>query len=86
VPEDERAAMLAALDCVDAVTVFDEDTPDQAIRAVRPDVLVKGQDYRLGTVVGREFVESYGGKVELLPLVPDRSTSSLVERIRTQSR
>jgi len=85
VPQEERAAMLAALDCVDAVTVFDEDTPDEVIRAVRPDVLVKGQDYRLGTVVGREFVESYGGKVELLPLVPDRSTSSLVERIR-QSR
>jgi D-beta-D-heptose 7-phosphate kinase/D-beta-D-heptose 1-phosphate adenosyltransferase len=82
VPEGERAAMLAALDCVDAVTVFDEDTPEEAIRSVRPDVLVKGQDYRLGEVVGREFVESTGGRVELLPLVPDRSTSSLVERIR----
>jgi D-beta-D-heptose 7-phosphate kinase/D-beta-D-heptose 1-phosphate adenosyltransferase len=82
VPEGERAAMLAALDCVDAVTVFDEDTPLEAIRCVRPDVLVKGQDYKLGEVVGRDLVESWGGRVELLPLVPDRSTSSLVERIR----
>jgi D-beta-D-heptose 7-phosphate kinase/D-beta-D-heptose 1-phosphate adenosyltransferase len=82
VPEAERAAMLAALDCVDAVTIFDEDTPEEAIRSVRPDVLVKGQDYALAEVVGRELVESYGGRVELLPLVPDRSTSSLVERIR----
>ena len=82
VPESERAVMLAALDCVDAVTVFDEDTPLEAIRAVRPDVLVKGQDYRVDEVVGRDLVESWGGRVELLPLVPDRSTSSLVERIR----
>jgi D-beta-D-heptose 7-phosphate kinase/D-beta-D-heptose 1-phosphate adenosyltransferase len=82
VPETERAAMLAALDCVDAVTVFDEDTPLEAIRCVRPDVLVKGADYKVDEVVGRELVESYGGHVELLPLVPDRSTSSLVERIR----
>jgi D-beta-D-heptose 7-phosphate kinase/D-beta-D-heptose 1-phosphate adenosyltransferase len=82
VPEAERAAMLAALDCVDAVTIFDEDTPIEAIRCVRPDVLVKGADYKIGEVVGRAFVESCGGKVELLPLVPDRSTSSLVERIR----
>jgi D-beta-D-heptose 7-phosphate kinase/D-beta-D-heptose 1-phosphate adenosyltransferase len=86
VPEAERGAMLAALDCVDAVTVFDEDTPLETIRCVRPDVLVKGQDYRLGEVVGRDFVEANGGRVELLPLVPDRSTSSLVERIRGAAR
>jgi len=82
VSEGDRAAVLAALDAVDAVTVFDEDTPLEAIRAVRPDVLVKGQDYRLADVVGRDLVESWGGRVELLPLVPGRSTSSLVERIR----
>jgi D-beta-D-heptose 7-phosphate kinase/D-beta-D-heptose 1-phosphate adenosyltransferase len=82
VPEAERAAMLAALDCVDAVAIFDEDTPEETIRLVRPDVLVKGQDYRLAEVVGRELVEAHGGRVELLPLVPDRSTSGLVERIR----
>ena len=82
VPAAERVAMLAALECVDAVTVFDEDTPEEILRAVRPDVLVKGQDYQLSGVVGRDIVESYGGRVVLLPLVQGRSTSSLVERIR----
>jgi D-beta-D-heptose 7-phosphate kinase/D-beta-D-heptose 1-phosphate adenosyltransferase len=81
----ERAAMVAALECVDAVTLFDEDTPDALLHLVRPDILVKGQDYQLTQVVGREFVESYGGRVELLPLVQGRSTSDLVARIRTRT-
>jgi D-beta-D-heptose 7-phosphate kinase/D-beta-D-heptose 1-phosphate adenosyltransferase len=85
VPATERAAMLAALDCVDAVTVFDEDTPEETIRAILPDVLVKGQDYRLSDVVGRALVEAHGGRVELVQLVPDLSTSNLVERIRGAS-
>ena len=79
--ERERAAMLAALGCVDAVTIFDEDTPRDAILAVSPDVLVKGQDYRIGEVVGRELVESRGGSVVLVPLVPDKSTTALIDRI-----
>jgi D-beta-D-heptose 7-phosphate kinase/D-beta-D-heptose 1-phosphate adenosyltransferase len=85
VPETERAALLAALDCVDAVTIFDEDTPEEVIREVRPDVLVKGQDYRLDQVVGRDLVEAAGGRVELVPLLPDRSTSGLIDRIRNGS-
>ena len=82
VPEAERAALLAALSFVDAVTIFDEDTPLETLKAVRPNVLVKGADYRPDQIVGRELVESYGGRVELVGLIPDKSTSALVERIR----
>jgi D-beta-D-heptose 7-phosphate kinase/D-beta-D-heptose 1-phosphate adenosyltransferase len=81
IEERERAAMLAALDCVDAVTIFDEDTPLEVIEAVRPHVLVKGQDYRIGQVVGRERVEAAGGSVVLVPLVPGKSTTALIDRI-----
>jgi len=81
VPQADRAALLAALDCVDAVVIFDEDTPLETIAAIRPDVLVKGQDYQPHEVVGRELVESYGGRLELVPLLPEHSTSALVDRI-----
>lgn len=81
VSERERAAMLAALDCVDAVTVFVEDTPAELLQAVRPDVLVKGQDYRAEQVVGRDLVESSGGCVVLVPLVPGKSTTALIDQI-----
>src|SRR5262249_38247361 len=80
-PEVERAAVLGALGCVDAVVVFDEDTPLRLIEAVRPDGLAKGADYRVEQVVGRELVEAAGGRVALIPLVEDRSTTALVERI-----
>jgi D-beta-D-heptose 7-phosphate kinase/D-beta-D-heptose 1-phosphate adenosyltransferase len=83
--QGERAALLAALACVDAVTIFDEDTPLEALQAVRPDVLVKGQDYRIEQVVGRDFVEEYGGRVVLIPLVPAKSTTALINRIVTDS-
>jgi len=82
VPQAERAALLAALSYVDAVTVFDEDTPLETLKAVRPHVLVKGADYRPDQIVGRELVESNGGRVALVPLVPEKSTSALLERIR----
>jgi len=85
VHEDERAALLAALDCVDAVTIFDEDTPLETLEKVLPDVLVKGQDYKIDEVVGRELVESRGGRVELVPLLAEHSTSELLERIRRGS-
>jgi D-beta-D-heptose 7-phosphate kinase/D-beta-D-heptose 1-phosphate adenosyltransferase len=81
VPEAERASLLAALDCVDAVTLFGEDTPEELIRELRPDVLAKGQDYRIDQVVGRDIVEAEGGRVELVPLLPERSTSGLIDRI-----
>jgi D-beta-D-heptose 7-phosphate kinase / D-beta-D-heptose 1-phosphate adenosyltransferase len=82
VPEAERAALLAALECVSAVTVFEEDTPLATIERLRPDVLVKGADYRIDQVVGREAVEAAGGRVALVALLPERSTTDLVERIR----
>jgi D-beta-D-heptose 7-phosphate kinase/D-beta-D-heptose 1-phosphate adenosyltransferase len=67
---------------VDVVTIFEEDTPLAVLQAVKPQVLVKGADYRPSEVVGRELVEAAGGRVEIVPLMPDKSTSSLVERIR----
>jgi D-beta-D-heptose 7-phosphate kinase/D-beta-D-heptose 1-phosphate adenosyltransferase len=82
VPERQRVAMLTALEFVDAVTVFEEDTPLELIRHVKPDVLVKGQDYRAEVVVGRDVVESLGGRVTLVPLLPEYSTSELIDRIR----
>ena len=82
VPQTERAALLAALACVDAVTVFDEDTPLATIEAVRPHILVKGADYKPEQVVGREVVEANGGRVALVPLLPQKSTSALVARIK----
>jgi D-beta-D-heptose 7-phosphate kinase/D-beta-D-heptose 1-phosphate adenosyltransferase len=82
VPEADRAALLAALACVDAVTVYPEDTPLATLALVRPHVLVKGQDYTREQVVGRELVEASGGRVALVPLLPQKSTSALVERIR----
>jgi D-beta-D-heptose 7-phosphate kinase/D-beta-D-heptose 1-phosphate adenosyltransferase len=82
VAEHDRAAMLGALACVDAVTIFDEDTPLECIRCVQPEVLVKGQDYRIDEVVGRDIVEAGGGRVVLAPLLPDYSTTALLARTR----
>jgi rfaE bifunctional protein nucleotidyltransferase chain/domain len=79
---EDRAALLAALAVVDLVIVFEEDTPERLIRAVRPDVLVKGGDWAPDQIVGREFVESSGGRVLSIPLRPGYGTSALVQRIR----
>jgi D-beta-D-heptose 7-phosphate kinase/D-beta-D-heptose 1-phosphate adenosyltransferase len=77
----ERARLLAALQCVDYVTIFAELTPLALIQALKPDVLVKGGDYTLDTVVGREVVESYGGRVELVPFVDGVSTTGIISNI-----
>jgi D-beta-D-heptose 7-phosphate kinase/D-beta-D-heptose 1-phosphate adenosyltransferase len=79
--EHERAHILAALSCIDYVVLFDEDTPLELIDMLRPDILVKGGDYTPETVVGREAVERYGGRVELIDLVDGRSTTNIIERI-----
>jgi D-beta-D-heptose 7-phosphate kinase/D-beta-D-heptose 1-phosphate adenosyltransferase len=79
VPEAERAALVEALGCVDAVALFDEDTPLRLIQELVPDVLVKGADYTLDRVVGRDVVEAAGGRVALAPLLPGHSTSRLIE-------
>jgi rfaE bifunctional protein nucleotidyltransferase chain/domain len=81
VPQDDRAIVIAALACVDAVTFFDEDTPRELIAALLPDILVKGGDYDAATVVGRAEVEAAGGRVAILPLVEGRSTSDLIRRV-----
>ena len=80
--EQERAYVLAALEDVDAVVVFSQDTPLELIRRLRPDVLVKGGDYTRDTVVGADDVESWGGRVVLVPLVPGQSTTSIIEKLR----
>ncbi len=81
-----RAEVLAALEAVDLVVVFDEDTPEKLIARVKPTVLVKGGDYKREEVVGREIVEALGGEVILIDLVPGHSTSAMVERSRAPKR
>ena len=80
VPEADRARVLAALAAVDCVVVFDQDTPLELIRHLRPDVLVKGADYDRSAIVGADEVEGWGGKVVRVPLVPGRSTTDLARR------
>ena len=82
IPEQDRVELLEALVCVDRVVLFGEDTPERLIRDVAPDVLVKGGDWPLEQIVGRDFVESRGGRVLAVPLREGLSTTRLVERIR----
>jgi len=82
-PEHERAEVLAALACVDAVVVFDEDDPQQIISRLQPDVLVKGADWVLDAIIGRETVESRGGRVVRIPLAEGYSTSAIINKIRS---
>lgn len=85
VVEAQRAEVLAALGCVDYVIIFTEPDPLKLISEIQPDVLVKGGDWPLDRIVGREVVERRGGIVKTIPLVPGMSTTSLIERIRSQS-
>ena len=79
--QDERAHILAALHCIDYIVIFDEDTPLELISQLRPDILVKGGDYTAEGVVGRELVESYGGRVELINFVDGKSTTNIINKI-----
>ena len=79
--ELDRARVLAALEAVDAVILFDDDTPLALIEAIRPDVLVKGSDYSENEVVGGAEVKSWGGRIALIPIVPGRSTSGIIEKL-----
>jgi D-beta-D-heptose 7-phosphate kinase/D-beta-D-heptose 1-phosphate adenosyltransferase len=81
-PEAERAEALRALESVDQVVIYDDDTPIEVVRALRPDVLVKGADWAADEIVGRAEVENGGGRVVRVALVPGRSTSAIVARIR----
>jgi D-beta-D-heptose 7-phosphate kinase/D-beta-D-heptose 1-phosphate adenosyltransferase len=83
VGERERARVLAALGSIDAVVIFDEETPLELIRSIRPQVLVKGGDYSVETVVGAEDVLSWGGAVQIVPIVPGHSTSNTIDRMKS---
>jgi rfaE bifunctional protein nucleotidyltransferase chain/domain len=82
VPEQERAEVLSALECVDAVVIFDQATPREMVAALLPDVLVKGGDWSSDRIIGREEVEGAGGKVVSIPVLAGHSTSAMVEKIR----
>jgi D-glycero-beta-D-manno-heptose 1-phosphate adenylyltransferase len=81
-PEGERAEVIAALACIDAAIVFDEDTPHQIITRLQPDILVKGADWAEDAIVGREVVEARGGRVVRMPVEQGFSTTGLIERVR----
>ena len=81
IPQNERAEIMSALESVDYVTIFDQDDPLHLIASLKPDILIKGGDWSLDTIVGREVVESYGGKVFSLPLVPGVSTTQIINTV-----
>lgn len=83
--ESDRAYVLAALECVDAVVIFPEDTPLAIIRALHPDVLVKGADYAPADVVGRPDVEGWGGRLVIVPLTAGHSTTATIESLRDRT-
>ena len=85
-PELERAEVVAALACVSAVVLFDEDTPAEIIRAVQPDILVKGADWPADQIVGRDTVEARGGRVERIAVAHGHSTTAIVDKVRQRSR
>jgi rfaE bifunctional protein nucleotidyltransferase chain/domain len=79
--ESERAYVLSALECVDLVVVFSEDTPLELVRKLRPDVIVKGGDYTEDTIVGAADVKSWGGSVKVIPLTPGQSTTGIIRKL-----
>jgi D-beta-D-heptose 7-phosphate kinase/D-beta-D-heptose 1-phosphate adenosyltransferase len=83
VTETERAEVVAALECVNAVVIFDDPTPLTLIAALQPDVLVKGADWAEDAIVGREIVEARGGRVVRMPIAAGHSTTTLIEKIRS---
>ncbi|MBW8712928.1 MAG: D-glycero-beta-D-manno-heptose 1-phosphate adenylyltransferase [Acidobacteria bacterium] len=82
--EHERAELLAALECVDAVVIFEQDTPAEIVRLIQPDILVKGADWPADQIVGRDTVEARGGRVVLVPVEQGHSTSAILRRIRRE--
>jgi D-glycero-beta-D-manno-heptose 1-phosphate adenylyltransferase len=81
ISQDDRAFVLAALHVVDFVCLFDEDTPYNLIKAVVPDVLVKGSDWAIDDIVGKDIVEAAGGKVQTIDYIPNRSTTNIIQKI-----
>jgi len=83
--EADRAYVLAALECVDLVVAFEQDTPLELVNHLRPDVIVKGGDYGEDTIVGANEVKSWGGRVMVVPLTPGQSTTGIIERMSESS-
>ena len=81
-PEKDRAYILSSLRCVDYVVLFGEETPEKLIQLVKPDVLVKGSDYKIADIVGSDFVKSYGGKTRRVKLVSGRSSSKIIAKLK----
>ncbi len=82
VPEADRAYIISQLSCIDAVCLFEEDTPIAIISAVIPDVLVKGADWNINAIVGKDVVEASGGAVQTIEFIPDRSTTNIIDIIK----
>ncbi len=78
--ENDRAEILAALECVDYTFLFNEETPERVIHLIKPDILAKGGDWKIEQIVGAPFVQSYGGQVYSLPFVDGKSTTRLIEK------
>jgi D-beta-D-heptose 7-phosphate kinase/D-beta-D-heptose 1-phosphate adenosyltransferase len=83
--EAERAFVLAAVECVDLVVIFSEDTPLELVNALKPDVIVKGGDYTEATIVGANEVKSWGGRVVVVPLTPGQSTTAIIRKLSEAS-
>jgi len=83
--ESDRAFILSRLEAVDIVCIFEEDEPIKLLKAVKPDILVKGGDYEIDGIVGKEVVEKMGGRVCRIPFIKNRSTSGLIEKIQKES-
>ena len=83
--ESERAFVLAAVECVDLVVVFPEDTPLELVKTLKPDVIVKGGDYTESTIVGATEVKSWGGRVVVVPLTPGQSTTAIIRKLSEAS-
>jgi rfaE bifunctional protein nucleotidyltransferase chain/domain len=82
--ENDRAEILTSLSCIDYVSIFEEDTAVEFLKAAKPHIYVKGSDYQQGTLPEAPIVESLGGRIELVQLVPGKSTTSIVEKMRTE--
>lgn len=82
-PQDERAEILDSLKSVDFVVIFEDDTPENLIHIIKPDILVKGGDYKIEEIVGATFVLSYGGKVVVLPYLEGKSTTNIINKIKS---
>jgi len=80
--QKDRTAVLSALKCVDYIAIFGEKTPEKIIKALKPNIIVKGADWKKSAIVGKKIVESYGGKVVTIPLLKGRSTSGVIKRMR----